>query len=765
MSLSPPKTNKQKAVIALKILAIVVLVLGISFLAMMQWRGDAIMRRVMTMVQEKMVDSLRYEDVSLEWVRYFPSAALQIKGLQIGTSKAPFIDGGNVAVVLRLFPLLKDRIVINKLIITDSRVHIAKHKGKWTYDLFKNPDAPNKTDAADITSNPESGKWETLIRQLELVNTIVFYDDSDGLSFALQVDKGTIKGDMTGELFDAALEMKAELKDLKMKDYIQSQPFSFDMQGKYKYDAVKGYQELKNWKIENDGIELEAGGHIRKEEDQQWMDVHVSWMDANPQVIKSLLPKQEIKNWNAYVFSGKSEGQLFIKGISSDTESPHIRFSSELKNGSVKFPGEGGLLKNMLLDLAYDNGEAKSKKNSYFRANLRSGSFEGNSLKANMRMENLEQPVIDLDMSGSFPASLLNLFMDSTTWNFKEGAFDVESYKIDGLLVKTLSTKTLVEKSIAELSANHVRFSYNDDEIEINDGDMDLDDGCKMKMDISEFIWNKAKGEKIEGELNFKGDQVDFILNGNHSQGEVHSKGSVTGLGTKPVLNADWKVKGIEMKELLASFENFDQTFVTSDNLKGKADIWSHTMIPYDAKGNIMPRHIVVRAAVDIRDGQLKDMKTLEDFSKYVHLDDLKDIRFNQFRNYLKIEDGKVYLPVMFLQSSAINMSINGVHSFDQEILYNLKINAGQAAVNKLKKFDPFKKFKSARKSGWINLYYVLSGNVDNVKYEQDQKQVISSFEQSTQIKENLRNYLVDRFGHDVYWLEPNEWEDIPEYK
>src|SRR5688500_571978 len=299
MSLPTPKTNKQKALIGLKILAIVVLVLGISFLAMMQWRGDAIMRRVMTMVQEKMVDSLRYEDVSLEWVRFFPSAALQIKGLQIGTAKAPFIDGGNVAVVLRLFPLLKDRIVINKLIITDSRVHIAKHKGKWTYDLFKNPDTSNKTNAADIAPNPESGKWETLIRQLELVNTIVFYDDSDGLSFALQVDNGTIKGDMTGELFDAALEMKAELKDLKMKDYIQPLPFSFDMQGRYKYNAVKGHQELKNWKIENEDIELEASGHIRKEEEQQWMDVHVSWMDANPQVIKSLLPKQEIKNWNA----------------------------------------------------------------------------------------------------------------------------------------------------------------------------------------------------------------------------------------------------------------------------------------------------------------------------------------------------------------------------------------------------------------------------------------------------------------------------------
>ncbi len=158
-------------------------------------------------------------------------------------------------------------------------------------------------------------------------------------------------------------------------------------------------------------------------------------------------------------------------------------------------------------------------------------------------------------------------------------------------------------------------------------------------------------------------------------------------------------------------------------------------------------------------------MKALEDFSKYIHLQDLRDIHFNEFRNYLKIEDGKVYLPVVFIQSNAINLSVSGIHGFDQHILYNLKINAGQAASNKIRKPDVGKNYKKARKSGWINLYYVLSGTTSAVGYEQDQKKVLSGFEQSAALKENLRTYLVDHFGYDVYWLEPNEWEDIPEYE
>ncbi len=757
--------NKTKISNGFKIVLIFFLVLAISFLVLMQWKSDAIVRKAVGMLQDQLEDSLHYENISLEWVRYFPSAALQLEGLQIGNAKDPLITGGNVAVVLRLFPLFNEKVIINKLIISDSRINITKHNGRWTYDLFKKRTPTIPYQSADATTSTDSTGWETMIKQVKFENTIVSFDNREGINFSIDIKQGELKGDLGLDHFDADITMTTSLEHLAMENYNMVQPFPFDMNGHFTYDAATGTQELKDWEIKNDDMDLEMNGIIRTEDDHQWLDLQIGWMDTDPQIFKTLLPAQDIKNWSAYSFSGKSEGELSIKGTSSKKETPHIALSTELKNGSIKFPGDGGQLKNMILNMAFDNGEANSKKPSYFRANLRSGSFQGNTLKADMRMENLKQPVMDLEMSGALPASILNLFMDSTSWNFKEGVFDIDHYKIDKLSINTISTKTFIQKSSAELTADHVRLVYNGDEIEINKGDINLDEVGKMKVNVNEFIWNKATGKDIEGELIFEGDKMDFDLTANHSQGQVHTKGTLNGIEDKPVLSADWNIKGIEMKELLTSFENFDQTFITSEQLNGKTDIWAHSIIPYDADGNIRQRDILVRAAIDIRDGELKDLKTLEDFGTYVHLDDLREIHFNHFRNYMKIEDGKVFLPVMFIQSSAINMSVNGVHSFDQNILYNLKINAGQAATNKLKKLDPLKKFKQARKSGWINLYFVLSGNVDNVQYEQDQKQVVSAFEQSRQLKETLRNYLVDRFGHDVYWLEPNEWEDIPEYK
>lgn len=758
------QVDKKKIYNGVKGLLILMLLLGISFLVVMQWKSDVIVRKVVNLVQSQMEDTLRYDDISLEWVRYFPSIALRLDGLKAGKSKEPFIKGGSIDIVLRLFPLLQDKIIINKLIISDCHLNITKINGRWSYDLFKKTEVPNEKRAA-LSGTDDNSKWETLVRQIVIKNTSVLYDDKEASFLRLVIDEGKMNGDMNGKLFDADLELKGILQNLKNSSYILANPFTFHLTGKYKYDSGSKQQELKNWKIENDGLELEIYGIISQKEDHQLIDMHASWTDADPQVLIELLPAMEIKNWNAYRVSGKSEGQVEIKGISSKVESPHISFSSELKNGIIRFPGDGGQLKNIVLDLAYDSGELSSKTKSYFRANLRNGSYQGNSLEGSLVMNNLDNPVIDAEMKGSLPASMLNIFMDSSAWDFQEGVFEIDKYSLKGLSMKSISTKAFIEKSIADLTADKVRFSYKGDNMQVNEGEMELDASGKMKLNIAAFVWNKAKGEDINGDLHFMSDKVEFDMNGKHSQGKVEVKGNITNMSTRPVMNADWMIEDIEMKELLGSFENFDQTFITSENLQGKTDIWTHTVIPYDANQNILTKDIIVRAAIEIKDGELEGMKTLEDFSKYVHLDDLQHIRFNRFRNYMKIENGKVYLPVVFIQSSAINLSVNGVHSFDQEILYNLKINAGQAAANKLKKIDQEKKPKKARKSGWINLYFVLSGKVSDVKYEQDRTQVISSFEQSAKMKEELRNYLVDRFGHDVYWLEPNEWEDIPEYK
>jgi hypothetical protein len=294
---------------------------------------------------------------------------------------------------------------------------------------------------------------------------------------------------------------------------------------------------------------------------------------------------------------------------------------------------------------------------------------------------------------------------------------------------------------------------------------MEVKESGNVQFDIDQLNWKKATAKKMKGNILSKGDALQFQFSTDIASGQLESKGEFSWTSQQKILQADWVVSSIEIETLLESFSNFDQRFITSEHLSGKADVWVETTIPMNSQWKILTNQVKVKSAVEIRDGRLKNLSMLEQFSDYIHVDDLRDIRFNQLRNYLKIENGQVYLPVMFIQSSAVNLSISGVHGFDQKILYNLKLNAGQTIANKLKRSDVRKEFVAARKSGWINMYFVLEGTTSDVRYQQYRTAVISGFEQSAKLKEELRNYLVGRFGYDVHWLEPNEWEEIPEYK
>src|SRR6185295_16675751 len=135
-----------------------------------------------------------------------------------------------------------------------------------------------------------------------------------------------------------------------------------------------------------------------------------------------------------------------------------------------------------------------------------------------------------------------------------------------------------------------------EDDIEIKKGSVSLGSTGHLDFMADRLMWNKAHAEDVNGGFDFVKDMVRYKVNGLICQGEIESSGVISDLGELPVLDAEWKMKGVEIKEVLASFDNFDQTFITSENIKGKTNIWARTVIPYNAAGNIVPDKITASA-------------------------------------------------------------------------------------------------------------------------------------------------------------------------
>jgi hypothetical protein len=119
----------------------------------------------------------------------------------------------------------------------------------------------------------------------------------------------------------------------------------------------------------------------------------------------------------------------------------------------------------------------------------------------------------------------------------------------------------------------------------------------------------------------------------------------------------------------------------------------------------------------------------------------------------------------MFIQSNALNLTISGMHDFDQDIAYSVKVNAGQVLANKFKRHDPDLKPKKARRNGFFNLYYRIIGNIDDYEMESAKKVVKADFDRSEQRKRAIQRELETAFNTVIEMVEePTDWRDIPEY-
>lgn len=233
----------------------------------------------------------------------------------------------------------------------------------------------------------------------------------------------------------------------------------------------------------------------------------------------------------------------------------------------------------------------------------------------------------------------------------------------------------------------------------------------------------------------------------------------------------------IDIQEFLVQLNNFGQEVITADNLRGRLKSLIKVNIFLDSLGNFKNEDLFVVADVKITNGELINLKMIEGFSTFIKMRDLQYISFTELKNQFKIEHGKFILPAMFIQSNALNLVVGGQYSFNHDLDFKLKINAGQVIANKFKKYNPDKAAIKARQQGLFNIYARISGNLyGDYDYQigpKYSKKFLDS-QLSTDlpaITNTLRTEFAKNSNQEATkpvieaLAQPKEWEDIPEYE
>ncbi|MEN0050984.1 MAG: hypothetical protein AAF806_28220, partial [Bacteroidota bacterium] len=228
----------------------------------------------------------------------------------------------------------------------------------------------------------------------------------------------------------------------------------------------------------------------------------------------------------------------------------------------------------------------------------------------------------------------------------------------------------------------------------------------------------------------------------------------------EPRLKTKLKLRGVDGEKFFAQSENFGQEILTDKNIRGDMNANIVIYAYWDEQMNFSYEKLRVLAGIGIEEGELIDFEIFTYFSTFVKMEDLKHVRFNDMQNWLEIRDQKIFIPVMFIQSNAINLTLNGEYTFDYAFDFNIKVNAGQVAANRFKKHNPELVPLPTKRQGFFNLYYKIYGNADNYKYEMANREVKRDFERSERRKNQIRESLENEFQDVVLIKEYKEWED-----
>lgn len=258
------------------------------------------------------------------------------------------------------------------------------------------------------------------------------------------------------------------------------------------------------------------------------------------------------------------------------------------------------------------------------------------------------------------------------------------------------------------------------------------DESSKIRFNLSGQVnqvnYKKFQANELSGALQHNG-RVWLLkdIKCQTMKGRVGLDGQIERLAEKYQLSCIALLDKIDIKKLFEVFENFGQDVLTEKQING----FVSSKISFNASANkqmeVDENSVSSVADILIEQGELSAFKPLESLSRFVSLEELRNIRFSTLKNTIQIKNKQIVIPSMELSNNALNLTISGIHQFSNIVDYKIKLLLSDVLFNKAKRNkkenDEFGEITDDG-LGRSKLMLSMTGSIDNPKFAYDAKGV-----------------------------------------
>jgi hypothetical protein len=347
----------------------------------------------------------------------------------------------------------------------------------------------------------------------------------------------------------------------------------------------------------------------------------------------------------------------------------------------------------------------------------------------NLQMKN--NPVVYSGLDGSFKFNNKDLVVES--FSGKIGSSD---FRMKGYFLNILAFAFSPDESI-RVKANFSSSYLNMDDLLSDKKDVT---GTKYRLrfsdrinfdldlDLRKFSFGTFQADNISGNVILK-DKKLVVSNTtlNTMEGRTTLTGSVDGNFTdKFRISFTTGLSNVNIQKMFYQLGEFGQENITSEHLRGKVDATIYYKSFIDPELNIDASSVYALGDLTITEGELIRYTPLYKLAKYLKSRELEHIRFSTLKNQIEIKDQVVYIPDMDIESSTLNLKINGTHTFENIIDYHIGVLLSELmAKNEKKKEEEIDGiFPVDDGLGKTTLYLSMTGNVEDPDIRYDTKAV-----------------------------------------
>ncbi len=456
--------TKKLAKWGLAILALFTLALtGISLLL-----EEQIVRQLLAQLNEELEQPIKVESASLSLIRDFPNASVSLVQVRLNDlSDSLLLKAGRVQFSFGVLDLINNAVVFDAILVQDGELHlhIDKH-GVPNYQILK-------------PAGFERENNSTIILQEALLSDVQITYTNNQLSqhFSQNVKKAKFSGSFAERAFALRSNAVCFSDSIRLNENTFLKNLEWGYQADLYVDKINHNFELRTASLNIEESEFACSGTVRSNDSGQVYDLNISGSDFDPGTVLEALSGAIPYDIGDLYCEGNLHLNARIKGEYSKDHFPEINGNIELERGELDHPDLYYPIEDATLTASFTNSAVNATGPTVFEISRLKGYVDKMPVEVFFRMENIENPYLDIVADGELPLREIIRFVEYLPIEGPEGHLIFRTVKLSGLASQITDPGNwgkVVMKG--ELECKDLAFQYNGTPVSIAAGFFKFDD-------------------------------------------------------------------------------------------------------------------------------------------------------------------------------------------------------------------------------------------------------------------------------------------------